>query len=321
MEPKTHDVGTEENWNESYYFVFFDKENNIGGMSRVGFKPNRPEGMTFLFLFLPNGDTGAYHQTDEGKSYPEALKVVGIEHTPQEDGTWRYTFEGGLLTFEDSEVIPEAREDPSHIKDLVESSFDLVLHPIHEEYEYAEHMTAESLEIGKKSGDKHWEQIGKVTGTITIEEETYEIKNCMGQRDHTHGIRDWTGVGNWFYFVVWFNENLCVNPAAIIMDDGRMGTGGFIFKNGENIPLVGMELKEHDFREDGLFPKRTVLELKDAKGGTHTLIGKPGAIVPVPFSDKDGNQSILVQSLGEFQLDDNKEGYGSYEVLRRLSKE
>jgi hypothetical protein len=143
----------------------------------------------------------------------------------------------------------------------------------------------------------------------------------MGQRDHTHGIRDWTGIGNWFYFVVWFNENLCINPAAIMMDDGRLGTGGFIFKDGENIPLVQMELKEHEFRDDGLFPKRTVLELTDAKGGKHTLIGKPGAIVPVPFIDKDGNKSILVQSFGEFQLNNYKGGYGSYEVLRRMSKE
>ncbi|GAH92799.1 unnamed protein product, partial [marine sediment metagenome] len=35
--------------------MFYDKEINLGGMSRIGFKPNKPEGMTFLFLFLPDG--------------------------------------------------------------------------------------------------------------------------------------------------------------------------------------------------------------------------------------------------------------------------
>ena len=37
-------------WNESYYFVFYNKEHNLGGMTRLGFKPNKKEGMTFLFL-------------------------------------------------------------------------------------------------------------------------------------------------------------------------------------------------------------------------------------------------------------------------------
>ncbi|MBN2228252.1 MAG: hypothetical protein JW779_01590, partial [Candidatus Thorarchaeota archaeon] len=148
----------------------------------------------------------------------------------------------------------------------------------------------------------------------------YTINHCMGQRDHTHGIRDWTGIGNWFYFVVWFNDTLCINPAAIVMQDGRLGTGGFLFKDGKNIPLVDMKLKSHDFRDDGIFPTRTTLELLDANGDMHILIGEPGDIIPVPFTDAEGNESILVQSFGKFQLNDIMDGYGSYEVLRRMDK-
>ncbi len=321
MEPITHTPDSKDpNWNESYYFIFYDKEQKIGGMSRIGFKPNKPEGMTFLFLFLPNGDVAAYHQTDDCSEYPHTLKVFGMSHETQQDGTWRYKFEGSLVVVENSEDLPRARENPEYIKDLVETSIELTLEPIHHEYEYSEHMTSESLELGKKSGDKHWEQIGRVSGTIRIEDKEYEIRKCMGQRDHTHGIRDWTGIGNWFYFVVWFDENLCINPAAIVMEDGRLGTGGFIYKDKENIPLMDIKIKSHEFGIDGIFPIKTELQLIDANGDTYLLTAEPGDIIPVPFTDAEGNESVLVQSFGRFQLDRNQGGYGSYEVLRRMDK-
>jgi len=319
MEQITHEpTSNHVNWNESYYFLFYDKKAELGLMSRVGFKPNKPEGMTFLFVFLPDGSVAAFHMTDEGESYPNSLEVGRLTHQPKSDGTWKYSFDGSLVLVEDSEKLPEARENPQVISDLLETRIDLNFDPINEPYEYSEHMTHESLELGKKSGDKHWEQIAKITGTIKLGNDQYSIADSMGQRDHTHGIRDWTGVGNWFYFVIWFDENLALNPAAVVAEDGRLATGGFIFRNGENIPLHRIEVLSHEFREDGIFPIRTELELQDKRGTIYNLIGEPGPIVPVPFADRSGIESILVQSFGKFKLNDKSDGYGSYETLRRL---
>jgi hypothetical protein len=171
--------------------------------------------------------------------------------------------------------------------------------------------------MGKKSGDMHWEQIGNVNGTVRIGETVYEIEGAMGQRDHTHGIRDWTGIGNWFYFVIWFDEHLCVNPAAIVGENGKLGSGGFLFKDGQNIPILEIRLLNHEFRDDGLFPVSTEMELVDANGMKHILHAKPGPIIPVPFKDHEGKRSVLVQSFGSFTLDGRKGGYGSYETLRK----
>ena len=48
MEPVTHpNLRTDhQEWNESYYFVFYDKQNSLGGMTRIGFKPNKEEYMS-----------------------------------------------------------------------------------------------------------------------------------------------------------------------------------------------------------------------------------------------------------------------------------
>jgi len=318
VEPITHKPTSDNaEWNESYYFIFYDKNNKVGGMSRVGFKPNKKEGMTFFFLFLPNGSIGAYHANDDTGHYPNSLKVENVEHRCIEDGKWQYSFEGPLLIFNNPEDFAKVKENPEIINDLVGGKIDLMYEAHNETYEYAENMTPEALEIGRKTGDVHWEQIGKITGEVKVGEQSFEINHCIGQRDHTHGIRDWTGIDNWFYFVIWFDDNLALNPAAVFLDDGRIGPGGFIYRNGENIPIKTIKLVNHSYKENSGFPSSTELEILDKKGQKYILVAKPGRIIPVPFRDEKGNVSFLIQSFGSFQLDDRKGGYGSYEVLRR----
>jgi hypothetical protein len=142
----------------------------------------------------------------------------------------------------------------------------------------------------------------------------------MAQRDHTYGVRDWTGIGDWFYYVVWFNESLAINPAAIITDDGRISTGGFLFKDGKNIPLKTLRVVEQTFEKDGIFPISSELEIVDALGDRHNLKAKVGTIIPVNFQDREGNLSTLVQSFGTFELDGITGGYGTFETLRKIKK-
>ena len=146
------------------------------------------------------------------------------------------------------------------------------------------------------------------------------MENVIGQRDHTYGVRDWTGVGDWLYYVVWFNDKLAINPAAIVSDDGRMSTGGFLFKDGENIPLDAIKIIDQKFRQDGIYPISSSLEITDHSGKKHILKAKVGPIVPVPFQDEEENLSILIQSFGDFELDEIKGGYGTFETLRRTRR-
>jgi hypothetical protein len=321
LEQLTHTTTSKNpEWNESYYFIFYDKDNQIGGMSRLGFKPNKKDGMTFFFLFLPDGSVGAFHANDDAHNYPDTLRVENVHYDYLGEDKWHYTFEGPMLIFDRPENFAKVQENPEVITDLVGARVDLMYKAHNETYEYSKHMTAESLEIGKKTGDKHWEQIGKVSGTVQVGEKTLTIEKCISQRDHTHGIRDWTGVGNWFYFVIWFNESLALNPAAVVLDDGRIGSGGFIFRDGENIPIETIRLLEHSYRDDGIFPISTKLEIIDCKGQKYILKAAPGPIIPVPFRGDDDSLSYLIQSFGSFQLDNITGGYGSYEVLRKVSK-
>ncbi len=321
MEPLTHfHLRTNHpEWNESYYFVFYSKEHELGGMSRLGFKPNKPEGMTFFFLFLPDGAGGGYFQLNKAREYSTPLRVGKIIHENIDDGYWRYHFKGKMIFVKNSEDLPRVREDPSLVEAMKSVKMDLEFKAINDTYEYSEYMTPESLEVGKKAGDKHWEQIAEINGIIEIGEEKYSIQNELGQRDHTYGVRDWTGVGAWFYYVIWFDKNLAINPAAVITDDGRTSTGGFLYKEGKNIPLKEIKIIQQEFREDGIFPVSSELEIIDLQGEQHYLEARAGSIIPVPFKDEEGNESILIQSFGKFKLDENSKGYGTFETLRRVT--
>ncbi|MFO7794836.1 MAG: DUF7065 domain-containing protein [Promethearchaeati archaeon] len=321
MEPIIHpnELTDHLEWNESYYLAFYDKEKEIGAVSRLGFKPNKKEAMTFFFLFLPDGFGGGYFQEKKLKEFNDSLKVGGMKHDWKPDGTWNYKFKGNIILLDDTENLPEVRKNPKLISAAKNAELNIKFNPINDVYEYSEYMTEESLELGKKAGDKHWEQIAKINGTLKVGEETYEFNDILGQRDHTYGVRDWTGVGDWLYYVIWFDEDLAVNPAAIIGEDGKLSTGGFLFRNGKNIPLKTIKVLEQTFRNDGIMPVSSKLELIDNQNITHILKAEVGPIIPVPFQDKNNQQSILVQSFGQFQLDERTDGYGTFETLRRVS--
>ncbi len=323
MEQITHQsISTKHpEWNESYYFVFYDKKNLIGGMTRLGFKPNKQEGMSFFFLFLPDGSAAGYYKEKKVKNYAQSMSIGGVIHNCLKDTIWNYKFQGNMIFVNNPEDLPKVRSQPELISRSNKVRMDLFFKPVNETYEYSKHMTSDSLEIGKKAGDKHWEQIAIVKGTLQVGDVNFSIEDAIGQRDHTYGVRDWTDVGNWLYYVAWFNKDLAINPAVIVTDDGHKSTGGFLFKEGKNIPLMNIDIIEQKFRKDGVFPISSHLKILDELGNEHNLEAKVGAIIPVPFIDKKGNRSILVQSMGSFKLDGIEGGYGSFETLRRVITE
>jgi len=105
-----------------------------------------------------------------------------------------------------------------------------------------------------------------------------------------------------------------------ITENGQFSIGGFLFKDGKNIPLVEISIVDQQFREDGILPISSELKILDAQGFEHILKAVVGSIIPIPFIDSEGNQSILVQSMGKFELDGLSGGYGSFETLRRVKK-
>ena len=115
MEPLTHIPGDHCEWNESYYLCFSDRSNGINGMTRLGFKPNKDEGMTFFLLFLPDGSVAGYQAVEKINTYPDRLESAGMTHERRPDGSWRYSFQGRMAVVKNPQDFPKIRENPSLI--------------------------------------------------------------------------------------------------------------------------------------------------------------------------------------------------------------
>lgn len=78
------------------------------------------------------------------------------------------------------------------------------------------------------------------------------------------------------------------------------------------------QIVDQKYREDEVLPISSILNILDALGRKYILKAEIGPIVPIPFVDHEGNKSILVQSMENFELNGIKGGYGSFETLRRV---
>jgi hypothetical protein len=114
MEPLLHTAKADKEWNESYYFIFYDKNQHIGGMSRLGFKPNKQEGTDFFILFLPDGSAAIYNFAekvlDENR---KKTSVGGMAYHRLPDGTWHYVFDGKMVVTKKPEDLPKVRDRKS----------------------------------------------------------------------------------------------------------------------------------------------------------------------------------------------------------------
>jgi hypothetical protein len=95
-----------------------------------------------------------------------------MAHLPQPKETWNYEFQGNMILVKKPETMPNVREQPHLIASTPKVDMRFSFEPINSPYEYAEFMKPESLELGKKAGDKYWEQIAKANGVLAIDDKT-----------------------------------------------------------------------------------------------------------------------------------------------------
>lgn len=81
---------------------------------------------------------------------------------------------------------------------------------------------------------------------------------------------------------------------------------------------MALKLLINHFRKDEILPISSELKITDFHGNNHILKALVGPIIPIPLINKTGNQSILVQSMGNFELDGISGDFGSFETLRRV---
>ena len=291
-----HQPGDDPLWNESWYWDFADPEQGIGGWIRLGLVPN--QNLAWINALVCGPDIATVALLDFHAPLPENpndLRGEGIEMrhgatVPLQ--TYRVSVAGAARSYDyPAGLLHEQDGEPAHLEmDLTWSTSGIP---------YAYRIAT------------RYEIPCTVTGTVTVDGKPYALTAVPGQRDHSHGVRDW-----WSMDWVW---------SALHLDDGT-------HLHGVDLRIPGMPAVSVGYIQP---PGRPVIETTSvdadaalADNGlplTTTLTMTPGPLTatiavrghaPVRLVAPDGRVSFFPRAWATVQTADGRRGVGWLEWNR-----
>ncbi|OPY34157.1 MAG: hypothetical protein A4E32_00427 [Methanomassiliicoccales archaeon PtaU1.Bin124] len=295
-----HEVGEQKDWNESFYFNFYDRGNDLCGFMRIGLMPNKKEKSLFCFLMMPDGSLVGTKENVEMADNELRAKNLVFEKI-EADKKWALRYEGELTMMDKGESKP------------VQVSFDLGFETLMEPYDYRRSVSGEKEKMSQAVASEHIEQAGKFSGTVKVGDKEYSVKG-LGERDHSWGSRDWTAPRFWLWVTCQFNDGFAFNITKLEMDKGEIDAG-FLLQDGAVVPIVKVDIAVERHSDDS--PAELFMAFYDSDGNVYGTKGvtKKKALLKFEGEDKK-HQAIMWETLTKFKIDDEV-GYGIAEYLIR----
>ncbi|MDP3066797.1 MAG: hypothetical protein Q8N08_08685 [Methanobacteriaceae archaeon] len=277
-----------EEWNESYYFNFHDKTYDLTAFMRIGNKVNKNEKSMFFYLMSPHMIAGIKLETPcDGKP----LNITGLDYEEIERGKWRLKYTGSIFN-------PLEKFEFKVKMDVTWEA----LNPI---IDYVECVDEKETEMSSNVVSEHYEQFGKATGKIEVDEEVFEIE-ALGERDLSLGLREWGSPRMWMWINSQFSRDEAFNITKLSVDQGDIDAGYF-YTGSVNQPLVKSDI---DVEFNNGIPSKFIVTLFDKKGSKYSVAGEVIRFGMIPVDEK----MILIETLSKYNWND-KEGYGVAEFL------
>lgn len=300
---KLHTPSAHKQWNESFYFNWFDKKQKICCFTRIGLTPNTDQKNMFLFFMLPNGKKLGIRKNTPLKTLPENDKLVltvnGLQFINKTNELeWNLQYNGSVLD-------PYQPKNPP-----VNLQFDLDFSGLHSIFNYRDcPLSKIQKDLSKNVASEHLEQFGKITGTLTVADDTYEI-TALGERDHSWGVRNWTAPKRWVWLTCQFNDEFAFNITKLTVSQGDIDAG-FIYINGENHPIknVTIDTAYSSHHEPLLFNLKMTTISDKSFNVQASVMDK----IHVPF-ENGKTKSMMYENLAKYTYQ-NTIGYGIAEYL------
>jgi hypothetical protein len=200
-------------WNESMYLVWYDDVAGAGGFHRFGYQPNR--GTVNYQLGISTRSGCRYRRT-----------------RPLTPGNGRERVDGGFAIDDFLTVLHR----PNGVRWQTQDEhlqFDIVFEDFMPRYKAPElwgfRSSKESV-LDANISD-HYQLSGRVTGTCRLDDELIDI-SCLGYRDHSWGVRDWSVLAPFRCFTAQFGPDLAVSYNTMIGGDDRRLTIGHVYRSG-----------------------------------------------------------------------------------------
>lgn len=288
--------GDDEDWSESLYFNFHDRDADLTAFMRIGLRPNRDLKEAFLFIMTENMVCGTRSAVP---SEGDHLEVGGLSFRP-EGGGWRILFNGQLASMTEDGPIP------------IEADLDVLWTPLNEEFDYRRCVDERSERLAASVASEHIEQYGEAVGALTLGEGRQRIRG-LGERDHSWGVRDWNAPREWMWINCHLDRRTSLNLTRLVVDQGEV-VAGFVHRDGGSHPIRRARVETRYSPKGG--PQSFDLDITEEGGRRHIIGASVVREAVLPF-EKDGARSLLYETLAEYEWKGGT-GYGIAEYLIRL---
>ena len=315
-----HPVGDDPAWSESYYFNFVDPDSGVGAFTRMGFRPNDGWADALHAVYLPEGRV-VFTYGRRTDLTPEVVDTLG----PIDPAVGNLTLRRGeAFRRWDIVYIGEGQDmvDPTV---MLAASKDRPAgwnHPAHLDMDVAFETTSEPhYAVGGAQG--HFEQTGRVSGTITVGDERWDVAG-FGVRDKSWGPRTWQAPSgkaakaagpaaveqgcflNWFSMN--FGADLALGGACGRTADDTFRGKGWIQRDGQTLDLDEVTMTTTYDPTNPLLHESVQLRATDSAGTSIVVDGTVLSICPTKIPRRDG-VTFVNEGLARFETD-GRVGFG-----------
>jgi hypothetical protein len=304
----THPLGPEDNFNESVYFNFFDRNSNRGGFIRMGNRAN--EGYAEMTVIVYNADGSAFFNYKKPDiTHNDAWDAGGARIEVVKPGEQiRTVYEGSALFMED----PRAMQDPGKAfksNPFRKISLDLMHHGVGPIYG---HVGEEG--DGNDFARSHYEQHMRVEGTLAIEGEAPIQISGHGLRDHSWGPRFWQSIRSYRWITGNYGDDL--GMVLSVVGDRK---GGMFHKGEEFIQVKDIDLAT-EYEEGSSFHSKLTADVVLENGDEHRVEGVVKGFIPLR-NRRSEQVTYIGEGMTEYTLDGERVGYGLSEYLNQPGDE
>jgi hypothetical protein len=303
----THPLGPEENFNESVYFNFFDREKQMGGFLRIGNRANEGHAEMTVIVYQPDG-SALFNYKRPQISSNEGWDAGGLKVEVLVPGEkLRTTYEGSVVYLEDP---IEMREPSVAFKENPHKKVKLdLLHegcgPIYG------HVAEPGSGSQNDFARAHYEQHMRVTGTLQIEDGAVLEINGHGLRDHSWGPRYWQSTPSYR----WITGNYGDDLGMVISVVGDR-VGGVFHKGDKLHRIVDVKL-DTEYDGNTNYHRALKARVKLDNGDEHTVEGQVKGFIPLR-NRRSGMFTHIGEGMTEYTLDGERKGYGLSEYLDQV---
>ena len=308
----THELGPEQNFNESMYFNFFDGRQKRGGFLRIGNRANEKYAEVTLCLYEPDGSVLFNYKRPEIATN-EAYDAGGMAFETLEPLVrHRTTYNGSAVWLAKPEQMSDPgqafRENP-HKKVRIDLLHEAV-GPVYGSTGGDRVIKEPEKEFAKA----HYEQHMRVTGTVAIDDDTYEI-DAFGLRDHSWGPRYWQNIYSYRWLTCSFGPDLNIMVSEIRPSPEARVEGGVVIRDGVLNRIERLEIASK-FDDDQPFHRSMKADLHLDNGDTVTVEGKVLGFIPLR-NRREGHVTHIGEGMTEYTCL-GKTGFGISEYLDQV---